>query len=97
VVLKSKRAAATALLSGESQVGFVIELQEFYKNSVSEFWSGFSKGFQGICCLRREKKSHPNSGWLLSLANDFGVACFADEMFPLAKGYQFMIPPALLE
>jgi hypothetical protein len=60
VVLKSKRAATTAFLSGESQVGFVIELQEFYKNSETEFWSDFSKGFQGICCLRREKKAIQN-------------------------------------
>jgi hypothetical protein len=34
---------------------------------------------------KTRKKSHPELGWLLSLANDFGVACFADEMFPLAK------------
>jgi len=36
--LKSKRAAATALLSGESQVEFLFELQEFYKNSGTEYW-----------------------------------------------------------
>jgi hypothetical protein len=41
VVLKSKRAAATALLSGESQFSFVFKLQEFYKNSVAGFRSVF--------------------------------------------------------
>jgi hypothetical protein len=46
VDLKSKRAATTAFLSGESQVGFVIELQEFYKNSETEFGVFFRKVFK---------------------------------------------------
>jgi len=70
--LKSKRAAATAFLSGESQIDLLFELQEFYKNSGVENRVIFIDIF-GECPILKREKIPSIFRMVLCSVNELGV------------------------